>query len=142
MFPIVVEGRPPAPRLDSIPSREFDSVLGDLLAELDLDVQREKGAFIATVGGRLVALLAQHVLPRRLRALAVGQVTGVLVHPAAIAPQPLGDMLRGVVKRAVGIRRLARAAPAQADEIAVAVEEAVAVAVAEEAVAEQAAVTR
>jgi hypothetical protein len=43
-------------RLDSIPSREFDSELGDLLAELDLDVQREKGAFIATVGGRLLFL--------------------------------------------------------------------------------------
>jgi hypothetical protein len=43
-------------RLDSIPSREFDSELGDLLAELDLDVQREKAAFIATVGGRLLFL--------------------------------------------------------------------------------------
>ena len=43
-------------RLDSIPSREFDSELGDLLAELDLDVQREKTAFIATVGGRLLFL--------------------------------------------------------------------------------------
>jgi len=43
-------------RLDSIPSRAFDSELGDLLAELDLDVQREKTAFIATVGGRLLFL--------------------------------------------------------------------------------------
>ena len=43
-------------RLDSIPSREFTSELGDLLAELDLDVQREKSAFIATVGGRLLFL--------------------------------------------------------------------------------------
>lgn len=43
-------------RLDSIPSREFDSELGDLLAELELDVQREKGAFIATVGERLLFL--------------------------------------------------------------------------------------
>src|SRR3954471_11733683 len=39
-------------RLDSIPSRDHDSELGDLLAELDLDVQRERGAFIATVSGR------------------------------------------------------------------------------------------
>jgi hypothetical protein len=43
-------------RLDSIPSRDFTSELGDLLAELDLDVQREKSAFIATVGGRLLFL--------------------------------------------------------------------------------------
>ena len=43
-------------RLDSIPSREFDSELGDLLAELDLDVQREREAFIPTVGGRLLFL--------------------------------------------------------------------------------------
>ena len=43
-------------RLDSIPSREFTSELGDLLAELDLEVQREKSAFIATVGGRLLFL--------------------------------------------------------------------------------------
>jgi hypothetical protein len=43
-------------RLDSIPSREFDSELGDLLAELDLDVQRERGGFIPTVGGRLLFL--------------------------------------------------------------------------------------
>src|SRR3954449_1162987 len=39
-------------RLDSIPSRDHDSELGDLLAELELDVQRERGAFIATVSGR------------------------------------------------------------------------------------------
>jgi hypothetical protein len=43
-------------RLDSIPSRDFSSELGDLLAGLDLDVQREKGAFVATVGGRLLFL--------------------------------------------------------------------------------------
>src|SRR4051794_17407948 len=39
-------------RLDSTPSRDHDSELGDLLADLDLDVQREEDAFVATVGGR------------------------------------------------------------------------------------------
>jgi len=43
-------------RLDSIPSREFDSELGDLLAEFDLEVRRERGGFIPTVGGRLLFL--------------------------------------------------------------------------------------
>jgi hypothetical protein len=39
-------------RLDSIPSRDFFSELGDLLAELGLEVQTQRGAFIADLADR------------------------------------------------------------------------------------------
>jgi hypothetical protein len=39
-------------RLESLPGRDFSPELGDLLAELELDAQQERGAFIAEVGGR------------------------------------------------------------------------------------------
>ena len=44
----------------------------------------------------------------------LAHVAGVLVHPPAIAPQPLGDVLGRVVERGVGVRRLAFAAQRQA----------------------------
>ena len=62
---------------------------------------------------RRLILLAQDVLPRRFRPLAIGAVARVLVHPPAIAPQPLGDVLGRVVERGVGVRRLALAAQRQ-----------------------------
>jgi hypothetical protein len=39
-------------RLDSIPSRDFDAELRDLLAELGLDPERERDAWVPSVGGR------------------------------------------------------------------------------------------
>jgi hypothetical protein len=39
-------------RLDSIPSRDFSSELGELLAELGLDAQTKRGVFIAELGDR------------------------------------------------------------------------------------------
>jgi hypothetical protein len=39
-------------RLDSIPSRDFSSELGDLLAELGLDAQTKRGVFIADLADR------------------------------------------------------------------------------------------
>jgi hypothetical protein len=39
-------------RLDSIPSRDFSSELGDLLAELGLDAQTKRGIFVADLADR------------------------------------------------------------------------------------------
>ena len=50
--------------------------------------------------------LAQDVLARDFGPRPVGQVARVLVHAAAIAAQPLGDVLGGVVEGAVRIRGL------------------------------------
>lgn len=66
-----------------------------------------------------VVLLAQDVLPGGLRLVALGQVAlgdvaGVVVDPPAVAAQPLGDVLGGVVEGAVGIGGLALAAQGQA----------------------------
>ena len=67
---------------------------------------------VAGSAGRVV-LLAQDVLPRRFRALAIGALARVFVYPPAITPQPLGDMLGRIVERCVGISCLALAAQPQ-----------------------------
>ena len=72
--------------------------------------------FGSAVAARCCAgiLLLQNVLSCRLGSVAIGTVARMLVHAPAIAPQPLRDMFRRVVERAVGIRRFAFAAQTQA----------------------------
>ena len=65
------------------------------------------------VGGAFL-FLAQHILPRRFRSGAVGEIAVMLVHPPAIAAQALGDMLGGIIEGRVGIGRFALATQLQA----------------------------
>ena len=70
----------------------------------------------ATVRGGFgaVHLFPEDILPSRFGGLATGHVSMMVVDPATIAAQALGDMLRRVIERRVGVGGLAFTAQLQA----------------------------